>query len=246
MKGSALTKDEMWRASIQKAQNGDKEERDSLVTANVGLVYMVLRRFSNRGYEQEDLFQIGVIGLMKAIDKFDLTKDFSFSTYAVPMIIGEIRRFLRDDGLIHVSRQVKDNARQIAVVKEKWKKSQNEEPTLEDLSKATGLSVEDILIAMESTTEVESIYQPVGNTADGSRLLLVDQLEDKKAGETELIDKITVGQMLATLEERERRLIELRYMEGKTQMESARALGMNQVAVSRLEKKVLLFLRQQL
>ena len=218
MKGSALTKDEMWRASIQKAQNGDKEERDSLVTANVGLVYMVLRRFSNRGYEQEDLFQIGVIGLMKAIDKFDLTKDFSFSTYAVPMIIGEIRRFLRDDGLIHVSRQVKDNARQIAVVKEKWKKSQNEEPTLEDLSKATGLSVEDILIAMESTTEVESIYQPVGNTADGSRLLLVDQLEDKKAGETELIDKITVGQMLATLEERERRLIELRYMEGKTQM----------------------------
>ena len=246
MKGSALTKDEIWRASIQKAQNGDKEERDSLVTANVGLVYMVLRRFSNRGYEQEDLFQIGVIGLMKAIDKFDLTKDFSFSTYAVPMIIGEIRRFLRDDGLIHVSRQVKDNARQIAVVKEKWKKSQNEEPTLEDLSKATGLSVEDILIAMESTTEVESIYQPVGNTADGSRLLLVDQLEDKKAGETELIDKITVGQMLATLEERERRLIELRYMEGKTQMESARALGMNQVAVSRLEKKVLLFLRQQL
>lgn len=246
MKGSALTKDEMWRASIQKAQNGDKEERDSLVTANVGLVYMVLRRFSNRGYEQEDLFQIGAIGLMKAIDKFDLTKDFSFSTYAVPMIIGEIRRFLRDDGLIHVSRQVKDNARQIAVVKEKWKKSQNEEPTLEDLSKATGLSVEDILIAMESTTEVESIYQPVGNTADGSRLLLVDQLEDKKAGETELIDKITVGQMLATLEERERRLIELRYMEGKTQMESARALGMNQVAVSRLEKKVLLFLRQQL
>ena len=218
MKGSALTKDEMWRASIQKAQNGDKEERDSLVTANVGLVYMVLRRFSNRGYEQEDLFQIGVIGLMKAIDKFDLTKDFSFSTYAVPMIIGEIRRFLRDDGLIHVSRQVKDNARQIAVVKEKWKKSQNEEPTLEDLSKATGLSVEDILIAMESTTEVESIYQPVGNTADGSRLLLVDQLEDNKAGETELIDKITVGQMLATLEERERRLIELRYMEGKTQM----------------------------
>ena len=246
MKGSALTKDEMWRASIQKAQNGDKEERDSLVTANVGLVYMVLRRFSNRGYEQEDLFQIGVIGLMKAIDKFDLTKDFSFSTYAVPMIIGEIRRFLRDDGLIHVSRQVKDNARQIAVVKEKWKKSQNEEPTLEDLARETGLSMEDILVALEATTEVESIYQPVGNTADGSRLLLVDQLEDKKAGETELIDKITVGQMLATLEERERRLIELRYMEGKTQMESARVLGMNQVAVSRLEKKVLLFLRQQL
>lgn len=246
MTGNSLTKEEMWRASIEKAQGGDKEERDSLVTANVGLVYMVLRRFSNRGYEQEDLFQIGVIGLMKAIDKFDLTREFSFSTYAVPMIIGEIRRFLRDDGLIHVSRQVKDNARHIAMVKEEWKKSRNEDPTLEDLAKETGLSVEDILVALEATTEVESIYQPVGNTSDGSRLLLADQLEDKKAGETELINKITVNQMLATLEERERRLIELRYLEGKTQMESARLLGMNQVAVSRLEKKILLFLRQQL
>ncbi len=246
MNGSALTKDEMWRASIQKAQNGDKEERDALITANVGLVYMVLRRFSNRGYEQEDLFQIGVIGLMKAVDKFDLSREFSFSTYAVPMIIGEIRRFLRDDGLIHVSRQVKDNARHIAMVKEEWKKSRNEDPTLEDLARETGLSMEDILVALEATTEVESIYQPVGNTSDGSRLLLADQLEDKKTGEADLINRITVKQMLATLEERERRLIELRYLEGKTQMESARVLGMNQVAVSRLEKKVLLFLRQQL
>ena len=108
---SGFTKEEGWKVSIWKAQNGDKEERDALVMANMGLVYMVLKRFSNRGHEQEDLFQIGVIGLMKAIDKFDIARELSFSTYAVPMIVGEIRRFLRDDGMIHVSRQIKENAR---------------------------------------------------------------------------------------------------------------------------------------
>ena len=245
MNSSLATKEETWRESIQKAQNGDKAERDYLVTANTGLVYMVLKRFSNRGYEQEDLFQIGVIGLMKAIDKFDVSREFSFSTYAVPMIIGEIRRFLRDDGMIHVSRQVKDNARRIAIVKEEMKKTMNTDPTIEDLVSATGLTVEEILVAMEATTEIESIYQPVGNQSDGSKLLLADQLEDQQTGEMDLINRITVKQMLDTLETRERRLIELRYLEGKTQMESAKALGMNQVAVSRLEKKILIFLRQQ-
>jgi len=206
---------------------------------------MVLKRLANRGQEQEDLFQIGIIGLMKAIDKFDISRDFSFSTYAVPMIIGEIRRFLRDDGIIHVSRQVKDNARRIAIVKEELKKNQNTDPTMEDLAIATGLSMDEILMAIEATTEVESIYQPVGNQSDGSKLLLADQLEDQQTGEADLIDRITVSQMLSTLETRERRLIELRYLEGKTQTESAKELGMNQVAVSRLEKKILLFLRQQ-
>ncbi len=245
MTGSVSTKEENWKLSIQKAQNGDKEERDQLVTANTGLVYMVLKRFANRGYEQEDLFQIGVIGLMKAIDKFDVTREFSFSTYAVPMIIGEIRRFIRDDGMIHVSRHVKDNARRIAMVKEELKKMKNHDPTIEELVEATGLSIDEILIAMEATTEVESIYQPVGSQSDGSQLVLADQLEDSYTGETDLINRITVLQMLETLKTRERRLIELRYLEGKTQSESAKELGMNQVAVSRLEKKILLFLRQQ-
>ncbi len=245
MSSSALTKEEAWRISIQKAQNGDKRERDALVEANTGLVYMVLKRFYNRGHEQEDLFQIGVIGLLKAIDKFDTTRDFSFSTYAVPMIIGEIRRFLRDDGIIHVSRQIKDNARRIAIVKEKLKKSNNHDPTMEELIMATGLSMDEIVVAMEATTEVESIYQPVGGQSEGSQLVLADQLEDGKANEIELINRIAVSQMLNTLEAKERRLIELRYMEGKTQTESAKELGMNQVAVSRLEKKILLFLRQQ-
>lgn len=246
MTSSSCTKEEGWRLSIQKAQEGDKTERDALVTANVGLIYMVLKRFSNRGYEQEDLFQIGVIGLLKAIDKFDLERELSFSTYAVPMIIGEIRRFMRDDGMIHVSRQIKDNARKIAMVKEKLKKMNNCDPTVEELAVETGLSVDEILMAIEATTEVESIYQPIGSGGDGSQMILADQLEDTRKNEAELINRITVVQMLDSLEEKDRRLIELRYMEGKTQSESAKILGMNQVAVSRLEKRILLFLRKQL
>ena len=206
---------------------------------------MVLKRFVNRGYDQEDLFQIGVIGLLKAIDKFDTSRELSFSTYAVPMIIGEIRRFLRDDGMIHVSRQIKDNARKIAAVKEELKKMYNTEPSMEELVERTGLSAEEIVAAIEATSEVESIFQPVRGQAEGQGLMIADQLEDMKKNEKELINKLTVKQLLETLEERERRLIELRYMEGKTQSESAKILGMNQVAVSRLEKKVLLLLRKQ-
>lgn len=245
MGSSVSTKEEKWRLAIQKAQNGDKAERDALVTENIGLVYMVLKRFQNRGLEQEDLFQIGVIGLMKAIDKFDLSRELSFSTYAVPMIIGEIRRFLRDDGMIHVSRQIKDNARKIAMVKEELKKNNNHDPTIEELETATGLRADEILAAMEASSEIGSIYQPIGIQSDGSQLLVADQLEDSKRSELELINRITVVQMLESLQEKERHLIELRYMEGKTQSESAKVLGMNQVAVSRLEKKILLYLRQQ-
>jgi RNA polymerase sporulation-specific sigma factor len=208
---------------------------------------MVLKRFHNRGHDMEDLFQIGVIGLMKAIDKFDISMDFSFSTYAVPMIIGEIRRFLRDDGMLHVSRQVKDNARKIAMAKEELKKIYNIEPTMEELMKHTALTSEEILMAMGATTEVDSIYRPLGGDSDseGNSLILADQLEDHKASEAEMINRIAVAQMLQSLDEKERTLIELRYMEGKTQSESAKALGMNQVAVSRMEKKILLYLRRQ-
>ena len=239
-------KEEGWKLAILKAQNGDKLERDTLVAANMGLVYMVAKRFANRGCEQEDLFQIGVIGLLKAIDRFDVSTDFTFSTYAVPLIIGEIRRFLRDDGMIHVSRQIKDNARKIAMAKENLKKLNCGEPTMNDLIKETGLSMEEIVVAIEAVSEVESIYQPIGGKSDGNPLILADQLEDGKQSERELINRITVSQMLNSLEGRERKLIELRYLEGKTQAESAKVLGMNQVGVSRLEKKILLFLRKQL
>lgn len=246
MSSSLCTKEEGWRLSIQKAQEGDKAERDALVKDNVGLIYMVLKRFLDRGYEQEDLFQIGAIGLIKAIDKFDLSRDLSFSTYAVPMIIGEIRRFLRDDGMLHVSRQIKDNARKIAVAKEYFVKQNNVEPTIEDLTHMTGLQSDEIVMAMEATAELASIYQPIGNSQDGSQKILADQLEDISKSESEVVNYITVHQMLAELEGRERRLLELRFWEGKTQSESAKLLGMNQVAVSRLEKKILLGMRKNL
>lgn len=247
MGSSALTKEESWKIAIQKAQEGDKFERDALVEANIGLIYMVLKRFSNRGYEKEDLFQIGVIGLIKAIDKFDLSRDLSFSTYAVPMIVGEIRRFLRDDGMLHVSRQIKDNARKIAMAKEQLKKTKSHDPSLAELERETGLSAEEIVTAMEAAAEVESIYRPVAGSAESGReLTLADQIEDEKKSEQTLINRITVQQMLDGLGIRERRLIELRYMEGKTQTETALLMEMNQVAVSRLEKKILLGLRRQL
>lgn len=246
MRCNSSTKEEDWKTSIKKAQNGDKESRDRLITENTGLVYMVLKRFANRGMEQEDLFQIGVIGLMKAIDKFDISRELSLSTYAVPMIVGEIRRFLRDDGMIHVSRQIKDNARKVAMAKEILKKRTMHDPTLKELIEETGLTAEEILAAIEASSEVESIYKPIGNQADGGQLVIADQLEDTKKSESELLDRITVAQLLDKLGEKERKLIELRYMEGKTQSESALVLGMNQVAVSRLEKKTLLYLRQLL
>ena len=246
MDSNLYTKEESWKISIQKAQQGDKEERDRLVTGNVGLVYMVMKRFSNRGCEMDDLFQIGVIGLLKAVDKFDISRELSFSTYAVPMIIGEIRRFLRDDGMLHVSRQIKENARKIAAAKEELKKTNNCEPAMEELARMTGLTMDDILMAMEATTEIESIYQPIYAGKDGSQVVLADQLEDVTKNENELLNRITVVQMLEGLEDRERRLIELRYMEGKTQSECAKILGMNQVAVSRLEKRILIGLRKQL
>ena len=246
MSSSSLTKEEGWRTAIRKAQEGDKIERDALVSANMGLVYMVIKRFAYSGCEKEDLFQIGVIGLIKAIDKFDLSRELSFSTHAVPMIIGEIRRFLRDDGMIHVGRQIKDNARKIAIVKEKLKKSSNTEPTLTELAKATGLQVDEVVAAIEATSEVESIYKPITNGMDGSAMVLADQLEDTGKSETELINRVTVVQLLEGLEEADRKLIELRYIEGKTQSQSAKLLGMNQVAVSRREKKILLMLRKKL
>ena len=246
MECNTCTKEEGWRASIRKAQEGDKEARDALVKDNVGLIYMVLKRFAGRGHEHEDLFQIGAIGLIKAIDKFDANRELSFSTYAVPMIIGEIRRFMRDDGMIHVSRQMKDNARKIAQVKEQLKKTNNCDPTMDELMRETGLAPDEILMAMEATAEVQSIYQSIGNTSEGGQMTIADQLEDVRKSENELINRITVVQLLERLDEKERKLIELRYMEGKTQTESAQILGMNQVAVSRMEKRILLTLRKQL
>lgn len=225
-----------------------REDRNQVVMDNLGLVYMVLKRFGGRGYEMEDLFQIGVIGLTKAADKFDESLGFAFSTYAVPLVIGEIKRFLRDDGMIHVSRQMKDYARKIASAKEELEKRNGVEPTMEEISKATGLTNEEILQGLEANVVVESIYAPVsGSGSDGGEksASIGDFLVDEKNLDCAFIDQLAVRQILERLKPEEEKLIRMRYMEGKTQSEVAKALGTNQVAVSRLEKKILLQLRSE-
>ncbi len=236
---------------IQQAHEGDKSARDRLVSDNLGLVHAVARRFDYRGHDREELFQIGCIGLMKAIDKFDTGLNLAFSTYAVPMITGEIRRFLRDDGMVKVSRTLKENACRIHKAKEFLCRELGREPTLVEVSAATGLSAEEVVMAMEANKEVESIYQPVYEK-DGDELLLVDQLcgrekEDftrEEPGKEAVLNRMVIEQLLNLLDESERRLIELRYFENRTQAQAASELDMTQVQVSRLEKKILLRLRE--
>ncbi|MCM1107026.1 MAG: sigma-70 family RNA polymerase sigma factor [Blautia sp.] len=243
MKSSPPTEDRAWLTAIAEAQSGDKDTRDRLVDENMGLVHMVAGRFLGRGLDMEELSQIGVIGLLKAIDRFDSTLPYAFSTYAVPLIMGEIRRFLRDDGMIHVSRQVKENARKIAIVREQMKKTDNKEPTIEELKQETRLEYEDIILAVQAGT-VESIQKPLAS--EGRSVTLEEQLEDKRRFESAVLDRIALEQALQELGERESRLIQLRYMEDRTQAEVARLMGTNQVAVSRLEKKVLGQMRRRL
>lgn len=244
MRSSAPTEDRAWHKAIAEAQKGDREVRERLINENMGLVHMVAGRFQGRGVDIEELSQIGAIGLIKAIDRFDPSLRYAFSTYAVPLIMGEIRRFLRDDGMIHVSRQIKENARKIAVVREQFKKADNREPTMEELSGETGLTYEDIIMAIRAGSEVESIQRVVGGEEKG--FTVEEMLEDGQRFESPILDHIALEQVLKELGEREANLIRLRYLENRTQAQVARILGMNQVAVSRLEKKVLSQMRKKL
>ena len=225
-------------ALIEKAHGGDKEARETLVEENMGLVYTIVRRFAGRGHEMEDLIQIGSIGLIKAIDKFNSAFDVKFSTYAVPMIAGEIKRFLRDDGMIKVSRSLKETAGKAYMVKEALEKKYGREPSLEEISEEIGASREDIVLAMESAAEVESLHKTIYQ-GDGNAIYLMDKLEEQGNPNEELLNHMVLNDVIQTLHEEERMLIRLRYFEDKTQMEVARALGMSQVQVSRYEKKIL-------
>ena len=237
------TKEKARREAIAKAQAGDQKLREQVITENMGLVHMVAARFAGRGCEMEDLYQIGTIGLMKAVDRFDTSLSYTFSTYAVPLIMGEIRRFLRDDGLIHVSRQVRENARKIAIVREQMKKSDNKEPTVEGLCRMTGLSCEEIILASQATVEVDSIQRVISAEEGENGVKLEEMIPGEKNFELPIIDKIALEQVLGELKEEESRLICLRYMENKTQSEVAALMGKNQVAVSRMERKILGILR---
>ena len=215
-----------------------------IVEENLGLVFTVVKRFLGRGCEMEDLVQIGSIGLLKAIDKFDLGFEVKFSTYAVPLIAGEIKRFLRDDGMIKVSRSLKEMAAQIYSTKDQMEKRLGREPMMEELELELGLSGEEMMLALESCSEIESIYRPVYQ-GDGNAVLLMDKLEEKENANEKILNHMLLEQLLKLLEEQERRLIDLRYFRDKTQMETARELGLTQVQVSRMEKKILKKMRGQ-
>lgn len=225
-------------ALIRKSHDGDEEARAQLVKENVGLIWCVVRRFLGRGVESEDLFQIGCIGLLKAIDKFDFAFDVKFSTYAVPMISGEIQRFLRDDGIIKVSRSLKEMAYKAFLAREKLQERLNREPTLEELANDMGVEKEELTMAMEASSEVESLYKPVYQK-DGNEVPLLEKLEERECQEERVLNRMLLSQLLDELGKEERQLIYLRYFSNKTQTEIGQELGISQVQVSRMEKKIL-------
>lgn len=230
---------------IKLSKTGDKEARDLLVTENVGLVWSIVRRFAGRGHELEDLFQIGTIGLIKSIDKFDLSYEVKFSTYAVPMITGEIKRFLRDDGIIKVSRSLKEIAVKVKITREILNNRLNREPTIEELSTEMDVPSEDIIMALESNTEVESLYKTIYQ-GDGNAIFLIDKLEQVQDEHESVVDKLAIQEVLDTLEPKEQDIIKLRYFMNRTQSDIAKKLGISQVQVSRLEKKILRAMREKL
>ncbi len=231
---------------IRKAQSGEKKAREVLIEQNLGLVHHIVKRFLGRGYDAEDLFQIGVIGLIKSIDKFDTSYDVKFSTYAVPLITGEIKRFLRDDGMVKVSRTLKENGMKVRYAAERLGSKLNREPTLAEVAREAELTDEEVVMAMEANVQVESIYKSVYQN-DGNEIFLVDQLADEKQNEQELVlNHMVLSQLISGLSQKEQKLIKLRYYQDKTQTEVAKVLGISQVQVSRLEKKILLDMRQKM
>lgn len=227
--------DEKVKDYIRKSQQGDKEARDILVEKNIRLVWSVVQRFINRGYDSDDLFQIGSIGLIKSIDKFDLSYDVRFSTYAVPMIIGEIQRFIRDDGSVKVSRSLKETGNKIRRKRDELTKQYGRSPTVKEIADALEILPEEVVHAQEAAKSPQSIYETVFEN-DGDPITLMDQIADQ---DSKWFDKLSLQEAIRTLSERERLIVYLRYYKDQTQTEVADRLGISQVQVSRLEKKIL-------
>lgn len=228
---------------INRAHQGDKLARDKILIENTGLIWSIVRRFLNRGHEGEDLFQIGCIGMLKAIDRFDTEFDVAFSTYAVPMIAGEIRRFIRDDGIVKISRKIKENQMKIMHQREIYINEKKQEPTIEELEKVCDLTKEEIVMMMDASRNVESIDKEM--YSKDSAYTLMDLAEDDTNIEETVLNKIMVQQLMDMLESKERKIINLRYFKNKTQSQVAKEMGMTQVQVSRLEKKILNSMRNE-
>ena len=222
---------------LKKARQGDKQARDELIKGNLRLVLSVIQRFQNRGESMDDLFQVGVIGLIKAVDNFNLDLNVKFSTYAVPMCIGEIRRYLRDDSPIRVSRSMKDTAYKAMQVKEELINKNKKEPSVDEIAKALNMEKSEVVLALEAIVDPISLYEPVYNDG-GDTIYVMDQVGDNNT-DGDWIDEIMIKDELKNLEPREKNILYLRFMQGKTQMEVAKEVGISQAQVSRLEKNAL-------
>jgi RNA polymerase sporulation-specific sigma factor len=242
-KSEPFLKDEEIKLLIKQSQEGDQHARDTIVEKNMRLVWSVVQRFLNRGYEADDLFQIGSIGLLKSVDKFDLSYDVRFSTYAVPMIIGEIQRFIRDDGTVKVSRSLKETGNKVRKAKDELSKSLGRTPTINEVAKFLDVAVEDVIMAQDAVRAPQSIHETVYEN-DGDPITLLDQISDHS--ESKWFDKIALKDIMDKLDERERLIVYLRYFKDQTQSEVAERLAISQVQVSRLEKKILLFMKNQM
>lgn len=229
---------------LKRAHQGDKAARDALTEENMGLVWSVVRRFDGRKAEKEDLFQIGSIGLLKAIDKFDESYGVCFSTYAVPMIAGEIRRYLRDNSMIRVSRSLKESAVQMYRCMEKLERTLGRDPTIQEIADEMGTDPEELSLIMEANMDVESLQQVVYRN-DGNEMTLMDRLEDQHDAQEVLLDRMLLDQLLSGLTEKEKQLICMRYVQEKTQSDIAGKLGVSQVQVSRMEKRIIKKIRTQ-
>ena len=232
-----LTNERMMELIVE-SQNGNEEARDELVYGNLKLILSVIKKFSHRGENLDDLFQVGCLGLLKAIDNFDMSHGVRFSTYAVPMIIGEIRRYLRDNSSIRVSRSLKDLAYKSLNFKEQFLKEHHREPSADEIAKALGVEEIDVVISLEAIQDPISIYTPIYNNG-GDEIYLIDQIRDEENSEEKKILELTIKNGMKRLSKREKNIIKERYYLGKTQMEIANEIGISQAQVSRLEKNAL-------
>lgn len=219
-----------------KIKNGDTEAREKFINCNLRLVLSVIQRFYNRGENIDDLFQIGCIGLIKSIDNFDLSQNVQFSTYAVPMIIGEIRRYLRDNNSIRVSRSIKDMAYRVLQIRERINKEQNREASVEEIAKELGVAREEISLCLDAIQDPISLQEPIYNKDGSENIYVMDQISDNKNIDERWVEDLTIAQAMTKLNKREKEIITRRFFDGRTQMEVAEEIGISQAQVSRLEK----------
>ncbi len=230
---------------LLKIKDGDEEARQKMISGNLRLVLSVIQKFSSRGENADDLFQVGCVGLIKAIDNFDTSLDVKFSTYGVPMIIGEIRRYLRDNSAIRVSRSMRDNAYRILQVKERYINEHQKEPTVDQIAKELGLKREDVVFSLDAIADPVSLYEPVYSDG-GEPITVMDQVRDTKNTDEHWLESIALKEAIKCLGEREKQILALRFYDGKTQMEVASEVGISQAQVSRLEKNAINAVRKNM